>query len=386
MAFSGSALIPGGMLRRVYHRHQTAWTNRLPRLATGTICSASIPQKLTITRPDDWHLHLRDGAGLKSVVPHSAKHFGRAIIMPNLVPPVTSASQALDYKQRVVDAVPEGLSFEPLMTCYLTNGTTPDDVHKAKESGIIAYKLYPAGATTNSNAGVTDFQAVVPTLKAMADAGLLLLVHGEVTNPAVDFFDREKVFIERRLKPIIDQVPDLKIVMEHITTMNAADFVQQGPDTLAASITPQHMLLNRNALFLGGLRPHSFCLPILKREEHREAVLQAATGSCPRFFLGTDSAPHPKHLKEAACGCAGIYSAPVALALYAHAFETASALDRLEAFASQRGPDFYGLPRNTASITLEKTDWTVPEQFEFGDGVVVPMWAGQTISWQVASA
>ncbi|KAL3161407.1 hypothetical protein ABBQ32_010297 [Trebouxia sp. C0010 RCD-2024] len=352
-----------------------------------TSCSTSAPaQQLTICRPDDWHLHLRDGAGLKAVVPHSAKHFSRAVVMPNLVPPVTKASQALEYKQRIQDAVPHASSFETLMTCYLTDATSPDDVYEAKNSGIVAYKLYPAGATTNSSSGVTNFQAVIPTLKAMADAGLLLLVHGEVTDPSVDFFDREKVFIEQKLKPILEKVPDLKVVMEHITTRDAADFVQQGPETLAASITPQHMLLNRNALFLGGLRPHAFCLPILKREEHRQAVLAAATSACPRFFLGTDSAPHPKHLKEAACGCAGIYSAPVALALYAQAFEGAGALDRLEAFASLRGADFYGLPRNTSTITLHKEDWTVPAEFEFGDGVVVPMWAGQTLSWQVAAA
>lgn len=360
-------------------------TRKLHKLVRGIRCSASC-EKLVITRPDDWHLHLRDGAGLKSVVPHTAQHFSRAVIMPNLAPPVTSYSQALDYKHRILDALPDKAMFEPLMTCYLTNSTSPDEVYEAKKNGIVAYKLYPAGATTNSNSGVTDFKKVIPTLKAMADAGLLLLVHGEVTDPSVDFFDREKVFIEQKLKPILEQVPQLRVVMEHITTKDAAEFVHQGPDNLAASITPQHMLLNRNALFLGGLRPHAFCLPILKREEHRQAVQDAATSTCPRFFLGTDSAPHPKHLKEAACGCAGIYSAPVALALYAHAFDMVDALDRLEAFASLRGPDFYRLPRNDSTITLEKKDWTVPSEFEFGDGVVIPMWAGQTLSWQVTAS
>lgn len=303
--------------------------------------------------------------------------------MPNLVPPVTTAAQALEYKQRIVDAIPAGNNFQPLMTCYLTDNTPIEEVHKAQEAGVVAFKLYPAGATTNSDSGVTDISKCLPTLKAMAEVGLLLLVHGEVVDGSVDFFDREKVFIETKLKPLLDQMPDLRVVMEHITTRDAAEFVAGAPANVGATITPQHMLLNRNALFVGGLRPHSYCLPILKREEHRQAVLAAATSGSKKFFLGTDSAPHPKGAKESACGCAGIFSAPLALALYAHAFEQAGALQHLEGFASLNGADFYGLPRNSAKVVLRKQPWTVPETFEFGESVVVPMWAGQECPWSV---
>lgn len=320
------------------------------------------------------------------MVPHTAKHYGRAIVMPNLVPPITSAAQALDYKERVLDAVPTGTHFTPLMTLYLTDNTPVEEVQRAKEAGVVAFKLYPAGATTNSDSGVTDFDKCLPTLKAMAEAGVLLLVHGEVTDASVDFFDREKVFIETKLKPLLDKVPQLRVVMEHITTRDAAEFVAAAPGNVAASVTPQHMLLNRNALFVGGLRPHAYCLPILKREEHRQAVLGAATSGSPKFFLGTDSAPHPKTAKESACGCAGIYSAPVALALYAHAFEQAGALDKFEAFASFNGPDFYGLPRNTDKLILRRQPWSVPDTYEFGEGLVVPMWAGQECLWSVMEA
>ncbi|KAK9829133.1 hypothetical protein WJX72_004069 [[Myrmecia] bisecta] len=348
-----------------------------------TVAASGGTDSLTILQPDDWHLHVRDGAGLQSVVPASAKHFRRAVIMPNLQPPVTTAKQAEAYRERIMAAVPAGSSFQPLMTLYLTDATPPEEVHRAKEAGVVAFKLYPAGATTNSDSGVTDFKKCIPTLKAMAEAGILLLVHGEVTDPEVDFFDREKVFIERKLKPLLEAVPGLKVVMEHITTRDAAEFVQHTQHQVAASVTPQHMLLSRNALFQGGLRPHVFCLPILKREEHRQAVLAAATSGSPKFFLGTDSAPHPVGAKESACGCAGIYSAPVALSLYAHAFEKAGALDKLEAFASHNGPDWYGLPRSTDNVTLVRQPWTVPARYQFGDSEVVPMWAGQQVEWQV---
>lgn len=305
--------------------------------------------------------------------------------MPNLVPPVTTAKLAKEYEARIRDAVPAAnkSTFTPLMTLYLTDNTTPDDVAAAKEAGIVAFKLYPAGATTNSDSGVTDIARCLPALKAMADCGLLLLVHGEVTDPEVDMFDREAVFIEKKLKPLLDQVPALKVVMEHITTADAAEYVAAAPNNIAASVTPQHMLLNRNALFAKGLRPHNYCLPILKRERHREAVAAAATSGSRKFFLGTDSAPHAVHTKEAPCGCAGVYSAPIALPLYATAFEQAGALDKLEGFASFNGPDFYGLPRNSGSVTLVKQDWTIPDSYSFGGSVVVPMWAGETLSWKV---
>lgn len=344
---------------------------------------ASGQQTLTITTPDDWHLHVRDGENMASVVPHTAAHFARAIIMPNLVPPVTSTQLALDYKARITKAIPQGSPFTPLMTLYLTDNTTPEDVHMAMEAGIVAFKLYPAGATTNSDSGVTSIDKCLPALKAMAEAGVLLLVHGEVTDSEVDMFDREAVFIETKLKPLLDQVPNLKVVMEHITTADAASFVESAPANVAATVTPQHMLLNRNALFVKGLRPHNYCLPILKRERHREAVAAAATSGSRKFFLGTDSAPHAVHTKEAPCGCAGIFSAPIAMALYATAFEQANALDKLEAFASFNGPDFYGLPRNTGKLTLLKKEWTVPASYGFGSSTVVPMWAGETMHWQV---
>eukprot|EP00887_Chlorella_sp_A99_P001135 scaffold14.g1135.t1 len=335
--------------------------------------AAAPPDRLVITHPDDWHLHVRDGAGLASVVPHTAAQYGRAIIMPNLVPPVTTTEAALAYRQRVEAAVPAGMAFTPLMTLYLTDNTQPEEVYRAKEAGMVAFKLYPAGATTNSDSGVTDVAKCLPALRAMAEAGLLLLVHGEVTDPAVDFFDREKEFIQRVLRPLLDKAPELRVVMEHITTREAAEFVASEQAQVAATVTPQHLLLNRSALFVGGLRPHAFCLPILKREEHRAAVLAAATSgrraTLPRFFLGTDSAPHPRAAKESACGCAGIFSAP------------ARALQHFEAFASHNGPDWYGLPRNTVKVSLRRQPWRVPDTYQFGSEVVVPMWAGQECPW-----
>lgn len=338
---------------------------------------------LTITRPDDWHAHLRDGAALHTVVPHTASQFARAVVMPNLKQPVTTTAQALAYKQRIVDATPAGARFTPLMTLYLTDNTTPEEVARAKEAGIVAFKLYPAGATTNSAAGVTDIRHCYPALQAMQRLGLLLLVHGEVTDPATDMFDREAAFIERVMQPLRQAMPELKIVFEHITTREAAQYVAQADAHTAATITPQHLLYNRNALFVGGIRPHFYCLPILKREVHRQALLQAATSGNPRIFLGTDSAPHAAHLKENACGCAGCYSAPVALALYAEAFESVGALDKLEAFASHHGADFYGLPRNTSTITMRHQPWTVPESYPFADADIKPLRAGETLLWQV---
>lgn len=341
------------------------------------------PATLTITRPDDWHAHLRDGAALHTVVPHTASQFARAIVMPNLKQPVTTTEQALAYKQRIVDATPAGARFTPLMTLYLTDNTTPEEVARAKEAGIVAFKLYPAGATTNSAAGVTDIRHCYPALQAMQRLGLLLLVHGEVTDPATDMFDREAAFIERVMQPLRQAMPELKIVFEHITTREAAQYVTQADAYTAATITPQHLLYNRNALFVGGIRPHFYCLPILKRETHRQALLQAATSGNPRIFLGTDSAPHAAHLKENACGCAGCYSAPAALALYAEAFESVGALDKLEGFASHHGADFYGLPRNTETITLSRQPWTLPESYPFADANIKPLRAGETLQWQV---
>lgn len=341
------------------------------------------PATLTITRPDDWHAHLRDGAALHTVVPHTASQFARAIVMPNLKQPVTTTEQALAYKQRIVDATPAGTRFTPLMTLYLTDNTTPEEVARAKEAGIVAFKLYPAGATTNSAAGVTDIRHCYPALQAMQRLGLLLLVHGEVTDPATDMFDREAAFIERVMQPLRQAMPELKIVFEHITTREAAQYVTQADAYTAATITPQHLLYNRNALFVGGIRPHFYCLPILKRETHRQALLQAATSGNPRIFLGTDSAPHAAHLKENACGCAGCYSAPAALALYAEAFESVGALDKLEGFASHHGADFYGLPRNTETITLSRQPWTLPESYPFADANIKPLRAGETLQWQV---
>ncbi|KAL4539383.1 hypothetical protein Ndes2437B_g02238 [Nannochloris sp. 'desiccata'] len=376
-------IIAGQGRNHAFRRLSSTITTITSRAAAAAVNASSFSDTLVITRPDDWHLHVRDGAGLQSVVPHTAQVFGRAIIMPNLVPPVTTAAQAIEYKNRVTAATPTNSSFQPLMTLYLTDNTTPDDVMAAKDAGIIAFKLYPAGATTNSDSGVTDWKKCLATLQTMDKVGMPLLVHGEVTDPEIDFFDREKVFIETKLKPLLDAIPSLRLVMEHITTKDAAEFVASAPSNIAASITPQHILLNRNALFVGGLRPHVFCLPVLKRETHRKAVSAAATSGNTSFFLGTDSAPHPKGAKESACGCAGLFSAPVALPLYAHAFEQAGALQHLEAFSSFNGPDFYKLPRNSDTVTLKKKGWKVPQSYQFGDTVVVPMWAGQECPWQV---
>ncbi|MGD9585360.1 MAG: dihydroorotase [Brachymonas sp.] len=345
--------------------------------------NTSVSQTLTITRPDDWHLHVRDGAALQTVVPHTAAQFARAIIMPNLRPPVTTAAQALAYRERVLAAVPAGVHFEPLMTLYLTDNTSPDEVVRAREAGVVAFKLYPAGATTNSDAGVTDIRKTYATLEAMQRHGLLLLVHGEVTDPAVDIFDRESVFIERVMQPLRRDFPELKVVFEHITTREAADYVRESDAHTAATITAHHLLYNRNALFMGGIRPHYYCLPVLKREQHRQALVAAATSGSPRFFLGTDSAPHAAALKENASGCAGCYTAPAAMELYATAFDAAGALDRLEAFASFHGPDFYGLPRNTSTLTLAREDWRVPDSYPFGDADVKPLEAGELLHWRV---
>ena len=338
---------------------------------------------LTITRPDDWHLHVRDGAPLHTVVPHTAAQFGRAIIMPNLRPPVTTAQQALEYKQRILAAVPAGVSFEPLMTLYLTDNLPPDELARAKEAGVVAAKLYPAGATTNSDAGVTDLRKTYKTLEAMQKAGLLLLVHGEVTSPDIDLFDREAVFIEQQLIPLRRDFPELKIVFEHITTKEAADYVQEADRFTAATLTAHHLLYNRNAIFTGGIRPHYYCLPVLKRETHRQALVQAATSGSAKFFLGTDSAPHPAHLKEHASGCAGCYTAHAAMEMYAEAFDNAGALDKLEAFASFHGPAFYGLPRNSGTITLRRESWTPPDSFAFGEAELKPLRAGEALPWRL---
>ncbi|WP_018872638.1 dihydroorotase [Thioalkalivibrio sp. ALJ16] len=341
--------------------------------------------RLTLTRPDDWHLHLRDGDVLASVLPDTARRFRRAIIMPNLKPPVTTVESAAEYRDRILAALPLGADFEPLMTLYLTESTTPEMIAAAKASGFVyGVKLYPAGATTNADSGVRDIRRCYPVFEAMQRADLPLLIHGEVTDPEVDIFDREAVFIERHLTPLLQDFPQLRVVLEHITTEAAVQFIQDGPETVASTITPQHLLYNRNALFAGGMRPHHFCLPILKRERHRQALVQAATSGHPRFFLGTDSAPHPRHAKESACGCAGIYSAHAAIELYAEAFAAADALDRLEGFASHFGPDFYGLPRNTDTLTLERSSWTVPEAVLFGHDPGVPLRAGEDIAWKLA--
>jgi dihydroorotase len=341
-------------------------------------------EKLTLTRPDDWHLHLRDGDGLRAVVGHTAERFHRAIVMPNLKPPVTTTAQAIAYRERVLAALPAGNSFEPLMTLYLTDNTTPEEIQRAVESGVVkAVKLYPAGATTNSDAGVTHIYKPEAALRAMAELGMPLLVHGEVTEAHVDIFDREAVFLDTVLKPLLQHIPDLKVVAEHITTREMADFVLHAGDKVAATITPQHLLLNRNAMLVGGMRPHHYCLPVLKRESHREVLVEVATSGNNKFFLGTDSAPHPKGAKESACGCAGIYSAHAAIELYAEAFEQAHALDRLEGFASFYGADFYGLPRNHDTITLVKEAWEVPASYPFGDEVVIPFRAGEKIAWQL---
>ena len=339
--------------------------------------------KITITRPDDWHLHVRDGAALKAVVPHTAAQFGRAIIMPNLRPPVTTAAQALAYRKRILEAVPRGMRFEPLMTLYLTDNLPPDEIVRAREAGVVAVKLYPAGATTNSDAGVTDMRKTYPTLEAMQRGGLVLLVHGEVTSPDIDLFDREAVFIEHQLIPLRHDFPELKIVFEHITTREAVQYVHSADRHIAATITAHHLLYNRNAIFTGGIRPHYYCLPVLKRESHRVALVEAATSGSSKFFLGTDSAPHPAQLKEHATGCAGCYTAHAAVELYAQAFEAVGAIDRLEAFASFHGPAFYGLPRNEDKLTLRREDWTVPESYPFGETVLKPLGGGETLHWKV---
>lgn len=340
--------------------------------------------ELTLIRPDDWHLHLRDGDGLKAVLPDTARQFARAIVMPNLRPPVTTAEAALAYYQRIQQALPVGLVFEPLMTLYLTDNTPAQEITAARASGIVhAVKLYPAGATTNSDSGVTSLHKCASALAEMEKQGMPLLIHGEVTDGDVDVFDREKVFIERHLQPLLKDFPGLKVVFEHITTQDAAEFVAAGPANLAATITAHHLLMNRNAMFTGGIRPHHYCLPVLKRETHRQALLKAATSDSGKFFLGTDSAPHPKSAKEASCGCAGMYTAHAAIELYAEAFEEAGALDKLEGFASFYGPDFYNLPRNTDKITLRKENWLVAESIPFAGDVLVPLRAGQAVQWKL---
>jgi dihydroorotase len=339
---------------------------------------------LTLTRPDDWHLHVRDGAALQTVVPHTAAQFGRAIIMPNLKPPVTTAELALAYKARIMAAVPQGVAFEPLMTLYLTDNLPPAEIVKAKAAGVVACKLYPAGATTNSDAGVTDLKKIYPTLEAMQKVGMLLLVHGEVTSSDIDLFDREAAFIETQLIPLRRDFPELKIVFEHITTKDAADYVMAADRFVGATLTAHHLLYNRNAIFTGGIRPHYYCLPVLKRETHRVALLNAATSGNTRFFLGTDSAPHPAHLKEHASGCAGCYTAHAALEMYAEAFDSVGKLAQLEAFASFNGADFYGLPRNTGTITLKRESWTPPESFQFGEADLKPLRSGEALPWRVA--
>ena len=347
--------------------------------------TAAPADTLTLTRPDDWHLHVRDGAPLATVVPHTAAQFGRAIIMPNLRPPVTTAAQALAYRERILAAVPPGLQFEPLMTLYLTDNLAPEEIARAKAAGIHAAKLYPAGATTNSDAGVTDLRRIHPVLEAMQKAGMLLLVHGEVTSPDIDLFDREAVFIEQQLIPLRRDFPGLKIVFEHITTREAAQYVADSDAHTGATITAHHLLYNRNAIFTGGIRPHYYCLPVLKREVHRQALVQAATSGSNKFFLGTDSAPHPAHLKEHTSGCAGCYTAHAAIELYAEAFDAAGALDRLEGFASFHGADFYGLPRNCSTITLRRETWTAPERYAFGEAELKPLRGGEQLAWRLAA-
>ena len=346
--------------------------------------TTSAINQLTLTRPDDWHLHLRDDAALSRTVADSARYFGRAIIMPNLRPPVTTTEQAISYRGRILQARPEDSNFEPLMTLYLTDNTTAEEILRAKQSGVVyAVKLYPAGATTNSDAGVTDLKKCRSALEAMQQYELPLLVHGEVTHADIDVFDREKVFIDQVLSPLLTDFPALRVVFEHITTADAAQFVKAQPANVAATITPHHLLLNRNDLLVGGIHPHHYCLPVLKRNTHQAALIQAATSGDSKFFLGTDSAPHPRPDKESSCGCAGIYSAHAALELYAEAFEQAQSLDKLEGFASHHGPDFYRLPRNQDTVTLIKQDWQVPESYPFANTSLVPMRAGQPIHWQV---
>jgi dihydroorotase len=340
--------------------------------------------RLTLLRPDDWHLHLRDGPQMADVLPDTVRRFARAIVMPNLRTPVRTTQEALAYRGRIFQAMPENARFEPLMTLYLTDDTPPEEIALARRSGQVhAVKLYPAGATTHSDSGVTRLSRCFHTLEKMEEQGMPLLVHGEVTTPEVDVFDREAVFLEEVLGPLIERFPGLKVVLEHITTRQAAQFVEVTGPNVAATITAHHLLLNRNALFQGGVRPHHYCLPVLKRETHREALIEAATSGNPKFFLGTDSAPHARGAKEAACGCAGIYTAHAALELYAVAFEEAGALDRLEDFAGRFGPRFYGLPENTDTVTLERSAWTVPETLAFGGETLVPLRAGETLPWKI---
>jgi dihydroorotase len=338
---------------------------------------------LTLIRPDDWHVHLRDGVVLADVVPHTAAQFARAIVMPNLKPPVVTTAMAAAYRERILAAVPKGMKFEPLMTLYLTDNTPPDEIRRATESGFVkGVKLYPAGATTNSDAGVTDIQRCMRTLEVMQETCLPLLIHGEVTDHEVDVFDREAAFIDRILQPLRKSLPELRVVFEHITTKDAVDYVRDADGEIAATITAHHLMYNRNAIFQGGIRPHYYCLPILKREVHRQALVDAATSGSPRFFLGTDSAPHPKGLKEHACGCAGCYTALHAMELYAEVFEAVNALDKLEGFASLFGPDFYRLPRNTEQVTLQKREWVIPNELTLGDTVLVPLDAGRSLAWK----
>lgn len=348
--------------------------------------------QIILTQPDDWHLHLRDDAALASVVAYSARQFGRAIIMPNLTPPVTTTELAAAYRQRILAALPEGSDFEPLMTLYLTDNTTAEEIERAKASGLVhAVKLYPAGATTNSAAGVTNIEHCAKALEAMERVGLPLLVHGEVTSPEIDIFDREAVFIERVLSPLLVRFPLLKVVFEHITTHDAVEFVRDVPANIAATITAHHLLFNRNHMLVGGIKPHYYCLPVLKRERHRDALLAAATSGSSKFFLGTDSAPHARGAKESACGCAGAFTAPAAIELYAMAFEQAGRLERLEAFASHHGPDFYGLPRNTRQVVLNRETWQLPEylpyaEAEGSENQIIPLLAGESLPWKLAAA
>lgn len=342
---------------------------------------------LTLLRPDDWHLHLRDGEALRAVLPHTARQFARAVVMPNLKPPITTTALAAEYRQRILAARPAGSDFEPLMTLYLTDRTAPEEIDRARDSGfVIGCKLYPAGATTHSDAGVTDIRRIDAVLARMAERELPLQVHGEVTADEIDVFDREGRFIEQTLRPLVSRHPRLRVIFEHITTAAAVEFVKNAREDVAATITPQHLLYNRNEMFRGGIRPHFYCLPVLKTEPDRQALLEAATSGHPRFFLGTDSAPHERHTKEAACGCAGIYSAHAALELYADAFDRLGRLDHLEAFASLNGADFYRLPRNTTTVTLRRTNWQVPQAYSFGPGTVVPLRAGETLSWQLVES
>ena len=339
---------------------------------------------LTITRPDDWHLHLRDGDQLKDTVRDASRYLGRALVMPNLLPPATTTELALAYYERITAVRPQGSQFEPLMSLYLTDKTDPEEIRRAKASGkIVACKLYPAGATTNSDSGVTDVKKIYPVLDVMQETGVLLLVHGEVTDASIDIFDREKVFLETILPDVVRDFPKLKIVLEHITTEHAVNFVEQAGDNVAATITAHHLLFNRNHMLVGGIRPHYYCLPILKRNTHQQALVRAAISGNKKFFMGTDSAPHFQHRKEAACGCAGAYTSHAAVELYAEAFEEAGALDKLEAFTSHHGPDFYGQPRNADTITLVKESWTVPDTLELAGDKLVPIRAGETISWMV---